>query len=319
MIRDVYGGKPYYLAAYDDGRLIGVLPLMLRRVIGAGRVLTSVPFADVGGICAHGPEAEQVLLEAAAGLGREKRVSYVELRQLDHALPGDLPCDLSRVVLRLNLPSSLDELREGLSRNMRKKLKRAERDGLTSREYASLGPAPEAQVNAVGAFYDVYARNMRDLGSPMHSLRYFRAIAVAFPEASLCLHVSLEGKVVGAAFAVWSGATLTVLCAHSLRRYQQVFPNNLLYWRLFGAAIDRQCSVADFGRSPRGTGIYEFKKLWGMVDCPLCCAYIPLTKVPRLGERREGAAYRLFSRLWPHVPMPVARALGPKLFARLPV
>jgi len=322
LVRDVYGGEPHYLAAYDQGRLVGILPLMTHWAIGVGRTLMSVPFADVGGICAVDERAAEPLMAAAADLGRRLRVNYVDLRQLGRPLPGDFPCDLSRVVLRLDLPPSAGDLRAGLSRNMRKKLKRAEREGLTAHEYTSVGRASPPDTTLTGAidgFYRVYSRNMRDLGAPMHSRRYFHAIATAFPGAVFCVHVVLGAKVVGAAFAVSFRDTLTVLCAHALRQYHQVFPNNLLYWQLLECAIARGCLVADFGRSPRGTGIYEFKKLWGMQEHQLHYTYLPLAKAPRIGERREGLAYRVFSQLWPHVPMPIAQAVGPLIFARIPI
>ncbi|MBM3474813.1 MAG: GNAT family N-acetyltransferase [Armatimonadetes bacterium] len=322
LVRDVYGGEPHYLAAYDDGRLVGVLPLMTHWAIGVGRTLISVPFSDVGGVCAVDERAEGPLLDAAAELGRRLRVKYVDVRQLGRPLPGDFPCDLSRLVLRLDLPASADDLREGLSRNMRKKLKRAERDGLTAHEYASVGRGsqPDAALTAaIDAFYGVYSRNMRDLGAPMHSRRYFRAIAAAFPGAVLCVQVALGSTVVGAAVAASFRDTLYALCAHSLREYHHAFPSNLLYWKLLESAVARGCSTADFGRSPRGTGIYEFKKGWGMAEHQLYCTYLPLAKAPRLGDRREGLAYRAFSRLWRHVPLPVARAVGPHIFARLSI
>jgi FemAB-related protein (PEP-CTERM system-associated) len=310
LVRDVYGGEPHYLAAYDDGRLVGVLPLMTHWAIGVGRTLISVPFSDVGGVCALDEEAEGPLLDAAAELGRRLRVNYVDLRQLGRPLPGDFPCDLSRVVLRLDLPASADDLLQGLSRNMRKKLKRAEREGLTARECGAEG---------LDAFYRVYSRNMRDLGAPMHSPRYFAAIAAAFPSTSLCVHVTLRGEVIGAAFAVWFGSVLTVLCAHSLRQYHHTFPNNLLYGRLLESAAARGCSVADFGRSPKDSGTYEFKKLWGMEDHPVHRTIIPVRSKPSLGERREGRAYRAFAAVWRHTPMCLARAIGPRLFARIPI
>ena len=309
VVREVYGGKPYYLTAYDGDDVVGVLPLMERWAIGRGRALVSAPFADVGGICALSEDATSALLKAAADLGTDLQANHVELRQLA-PLAGDLPCDTTRVVLRMPLPSSTDDLMSALSKNMRKKVRRSMRDGQTP----TVGGAEQ-----VGEFYAVYARNMRDLGSPMHSRRFFEALFTTFPGTTLTVLLTFEGQTIGAAVAVWLGGVLTVLCAHSVRAYYRLFPNNLLYWTLFECAVERGCSVADFGRSPRGTGIYEFKKLWGMEDHPLYTTFIPLRSTPDLGERREGLAYRAFSRVWRHTPLSIARALGPRLFARLPV
>jgi FemAB-related protein (PEP-CTERM system-associated) len=310
MVHAVYGGDSHYLAAWEDDRLVGVLPTMLRRVIGSGRVLISVPFADEGGMCANGEEAEQALLAAVEALARDLRASFVELRQLAPLSAANMLCDTSRVILRMPLPSKAEELSHGLSSNMRKKLRRAGRDGLT----CQVGGQEQ-----VKAFYHIYARNMRDLGSPMHSLRFFEALFTEFPGAALTVLVKLGEGVVGAAVAIQFGDILTVLCAHSLRAYHKLFPSNLLYWRLLEVAIERGCSIADFGRSPRGSGIYEFKKLWGMEDCDLHRQFIPVLGRPKLGEGRDSFAHQAFALLWRKVPVGLATALGPPIFSRLPI
>lgn len=310
LIRDVYGGTPHYLAARDQGQIAGILPLLRRRLMGCGPILVSVPYADEGGLCATTAEGERALLTAADALGRETGANYVELRQLDRSPQDDLPSDNTRVILRMPLPPSVEELQRSLSSNMRKKVRRAGRDGLSAHDGGREGVRP---------FYHVYVRNMRDLGSPMHSLRFFEALFDRFPEAVLTVLIKRGEAVAGAAVAVQFRDVLTVLCAHSLRSYHKLFPNNLLYWRLFEVAIERGCTVADFGRSPRGSGIYEFKKLWGMEDHQLCCSILPLRRTPKLGERRDSVAYRIFSRIWQGVPIPVARVIGPAVFARLPL
>ena len=310
LVKETYGGTPHYLAAYQQGRVVGVLPLMQRRVIGPGRILISVPFADEGGLIADSPEVQAALLGAARKVGERKGVGYVELRQTAPAL-ADQPCDLSRVALRLPLPADIDTLWDGLSKNMRKKVKRAQRDGLTARVGAS---------EALVVFYQIYSENMRDLGSPMHSMSFFEAVFSHFPKQAFSVLIrTADENVAGAAVAVQFGQVITVLCAHSLRRHYQLFPNNLLYWSLFEEAIARQCTVADFGRSPRGTGIYEFKKLWGMEDQQLYYEMIPILQSPHIGEKRESILYQVFSKVWQKTPLPIARAVGPKLFARLPI
>lgn len=309
LIQKTYGGTPHYLAAREQGQLVGVLPLMQRQTMGAGRVMISVPYADEGGLIADHPAAQAALLQSARDLGEREKAAHIEVRGL--APVTNHPCDLSRVVLRLSLPSDADGFLTGLSKNMRKKVRRAQRDGLTT----TAGAAEH-----LDAFYLVYSENMRDLGSPMHSQRFFSALFDFFPNQTLSILVqSAKQSVVGAAVAVQFGDVLTVLCAHSLRRHYQLFPNNLLYWALCEAAIKRRCNWADFGRSPKGTGIYEFKKLWGMEDQQLYYEMIAVRHSPKIMEKRDSNLYRIFSSVWRKTPLPVARALGPRIFARLPL
>lgn len=332
LVQQLYGGTPFYLAAYRDGRLVGALPVMLRRVLGAGRILLSPPFADEGGICASEREVEDALLDAAADLGKEARAAYLELRHLRRRERDDLLCDTSRVALRMPLPATTEELWEGLSANMRSKVRRAGKRGLRAKDG---GP------QAVPTFYRVYAANSRDLGSPMHSVRLFHGLFEAFPGDVLAVLVSSEAqadngkgeppaedtggaagsvtRAAGAAIAVRFGRVLSVPWPHSLRAYHKDYCNNLLYWRILEAAIEWGCTVVDFGRSPVGTGPYEFKKSWRMEDHQLYYQFLPLRTRPSLEDRRSGRAYRLFSVLWQRVPLGLATAVGPRIMARIPV
>lgn len=311
LIEETYGGESHYLAAYDGGQLVGVAPVMLRRVMGEGRVMYATPFADEGGLCALHPEVEALLIKRAVALGAEFSAGYLEVRQR-MPLGGDYPCDESRVSLDLALPADTETLWESLSKNMRKKVRRAQRDGLV----AEVGGREH-----LADFYRIYAANMQELGSPMHSQRFFTGLFERFGEdvLSVLVRVGATGAVAGAAVALQFRQVLAVLCAHSDRGHLHLFPNNLLYWALLEAGIQRGCTVADFGRSPRGTGIYEFKKSWHMEDHQLYYTRVPICAQPDVGERREGAAYGLFRALWPRLPGPVARAIGPRIWARLPI
>ena len=96
-------------------------------------------------------------------------------------------------------------------------------------------------------------------------------------------------------------------------------PNNLLYWQLMKLAMAQGCRTFDFGRSARDSGTYRFKLQWGAEELPLHYSFLPVRRTPELGEKREGALYRVFSKVWPRTPLWIARSVGPKLFARLPL
>ena len=312
LIEQTYGGQPLRLAAYQSGRLVGLLPLMLRRrVIGAGNILVSVPFADEGGLLADDPQAQAALLEHARATASDLGAGYVELRQLS-ALAAQFPVDASRVTLKLALPATADELWTGLKAKVRNQVRKAERSGLQAAHSTDL-------ASDLGAFYAVYSHNTRDLGSPMHAAAFFHNLTKAFPDDLVLVRIVLGELTVGAALAVTHHGVFSVPWAASLRSHFSLCPNNLLYWELMRAALSRGCSVFDFGRSAPDSGTYAFKRQWGAEEFALHYTFIPLTKQPSLGEKREGPAYRMFSRLWRQTPLAVARLVGPRLFARLPL
>ena len=83
--------------------------------------------------------------------------------------------------------------------------------------------------------------------------------------------------------------------------------------------LECDCTTSDSGRSARDSGTYRFKQQWGAEEAALCYTFLPLARTPRLGEKRENAVYRVFSGVWQRTPLSIARAMGPRLFARLPI
>ena len=312
LVRETYGGTPHYLTAYQEGRIVGVLPLMQRRVIGPGRILISVPFADEGGLIADSPEAQAVLLEAAAAIGKREGVGYVELRQT-FALGADLPVDLSRVTLKLALPAGPEALWASFQAKVRNQTRKAERAGLIATQVEALHEGMKQ------SFYPVYSHNTRDLGSPMHAEQFFHALVDLLPNKVFLVQVRLEALPVGAAVAVSHNGVFSVPWASSLRSHFEKSPNNLLYWKLMQMAIEQGCSTFDFGRSAKDSGTYRFKLQWGAEELPLHYSFLAIQHVPQIGEKREGALYQAFVKIWQKTPLPIARAVGPKLFARLPI
>lgn len=312
LIKKVYGGTPHYLTAYESGRTVGVLPLMQRRVLGAGQILVSVPFADEGGLIADGLVPQARLLEAAGLLAVKTRTRYVELRQLV-SIDDALLTDASRVTLKLQLPRSSDELWQSLPAKVRNQVRKAERCGLTAARVDNLGCGVEQ------SFYPVYSRNTRDLGSPMHAASFFHSLVELFPNRAQVFKVTLGMDPVGAALVVCHDGVFSVPWASSLRTHFQMCPNNLLYWAMMKAAVEQGYSTFDFGRSPRHSGTLNFKRQWGPKELQLHYSFLCATGKPEIADKRESRAYQLFARIWQRTPMPIARALGPKIFARLPL
>ena len=54
---------------------------------------------------------------------------------------------------------------------------------------------------------------------------------------------------------------------------RQLGPNDFLYWELMKLAVEKKCTIFDFGRSKEGTGSFSFKKHWGFLPQPLAYQY----------------------------------------------
>ncbi len=305
VLRRAYRLPVRRLAAREDsGHLAGILPLVPFRGLSGRRELVSMPFLDTGGVAA-GPEAVPLLRDGALGLAAALGARAVELRQPApvEGLGGPSP-GVDRVDLVLELEADPEAQWRRVGPKVRNQTRKAERSGL---ELAPSG------WDLPAAFYGPYATNMRDLGSPPHALAFFRAIAEVFGEAARFV-VARDGlRSVGGLVAIHFGDTVTVPWASTLRSERSRCPNNLIYWEALRWAIARGARRLDFGRSPRESGSFRFKRGWGAVARPLAWTRLdPSGRVQPWRSTRGAAAGRLAA-VWSRLPVPVATAAGSRL------
>src|SRR5690606_20078873 len=149
------------------------------------------------------------------------------------------------------LPGSVDELSAELGAKLRSQIRRAQRENVSIQR--GNGAAP------LTAFYDVFARNMRDLGTPVYSRSLFEAVLNRWKSDASLLIVELDGKPVGGAFLIRHRDTLEIPWASTLRPKNALGINMLMYWEALSFAIDQGCRYFDFGRSTLDSGTYRFK------------------------------------------------------------
>lgn len=312
VVREGYGLEPLYLAARDaDGRLAGVLPLVRFRTLAGRRELVSMPFLDTGGVLARDEAAEAALVEAALAEARAWRAGVVELRQ---ATPlrsrGDAPA-AARVNLVLALPEDEEALWGALSAKVRNQTRKATREGLRLAD----GSETAAQVEA---FYAPFRVNMRDLGSPVHGVRFYRAIAQAFGSRVRFVVAEHAGRPVGGLVALHAAGRVTVPWASTLRSERSRCPNNLIYWEALRWAVAKRARAFDFGRSPPGSGTHRFKLGWGAREEPLHWLRLDASGAALpAAPAHEGSTLRRASTLWSRMPVALASWLGPPLRRRL--
>lgn len=307
IMTETLGHECPYLAAVDaGGALRGVLPLVHLRSRLTGSYLVSMPFLSDGGPLG-GEDARGVLAEAAVELARTRGVRLLELRSR-RPVPGDLAAARPKVAVHLRLPSTAEELWEGVFRaKLRSQIRRAEREGMEIRFGA----------DQLAPFYEVFARNMRDLGTPVHGRRLFEGIAAEFPQHVLfgCVHHRGEPVAAGCGF-LWRGE-FEMSWASSLREHNRLSPNMLLYWAFMREVIGRGGGVFNFGRCTPGGSTHRFKLQWGGSEVPLPWAQWPGGGAGE-GASPDRATHRLATKLWRRVPLPVANRVGPVLARRVP-
>jgi serine/alanine adding enzyme len=305
IMEDVLGHETHYLTAVDDSDSInGVLPLVRVRSRLFGSYLLSMPFLNYGGPLGHSG-ARRKLVMAATDLAKKHNVDLLELRSRTEA-PEGTSSVARKVISVLPLPATSQELWD---RHFRAKLRSQIRKPIKE------GLEPRFGSAELDAFYDVFARNMRDLGTPVLPRRWFEAISKTFAESSLFCAVYYKGAPVAGACGFFFNGEFEITWASSLREQSARAPNMLLYWSLMEECIRRGATAFNFGRSTPGASTHRFKQQWGGVDSLLTWGVWGKKLSP---PNPDSAKFTIARNMWSKLPVAVSKVVGPVLARQLP-
>jgi CelD/BcsL family acetyltransferase involved in cellulose biosynthesis len=154
---------------------------------------------------------------------------------------------------------------------------------------------------------------MRDLGSPVHSRKFFTAILEEFAESAKLMLVRKGDLAIGGALCFFFKDTLLVPWASSRREYFSLCPNNLLYWEMIQWGCKNGYKRFDFGRSSPGSGTYYFKKQWGTKEEQLHWQCLSRKHGRPTLIHADDPKYRWVIRAWQHLPISMTKLIGPLL------
>ena len=298
----------HYLLAQGVNGVEGILPLVRLKSRLFGDFLVSLPYVNYGGVVARNEAADRLLLASAAELAGSLGVSHLELRELRPRDPA-WPVRTDKVIMQSALAGSADEHWSRLPSKLRSQVRRPQKEGATTR----IGGA-----ELLPLFYAVFARNMRDLGTPVYGRSFFATIARELPEHMDVVIAELHGAPVAAGILLHFGGRTEIPWASSLRSANRLGVNMLMYWECLKRAISRGSTVFDFGRSTRDSGTFRFKSQWGAEPVPLYWHYwLPGGgALPRLNP--SNPKYAMAIAAWQRLPLWVANGLGPHIVRNLP-
>lgn len=303
-----FGHETLYIAAREGDQVVGVLPLVIFCSRLFGRFAVSLPFVNYGGVRARDPEVVQLLVQQATAIAGERRLSHVELRHTARQLPN-LPARQHKVAMRLALERNATRAWDVLDSRVRNHIRKAQKTGLVAR---TGGP------ELLDRFYAVFARNMRDLGTPVYAIRFFQYVLSTFPETSRVFLVDHGNVTVAAGIALVHRDTIEVPWASSLREYRRQSPNTLLYWRVLEHAIAAGLATLDFGRSTPNEGTYQFKQQWGAQPEPLHWEYALLGGGTLPDLTPANPRFKAAIATWKRLPLRVTNWIGPHIVRSIP-
>jgi FemAB-related protein (PEP-CTERM system-associated) len=307
-IETAYGHKGFYLFAEEKDTIVGVLPLVRIRLPLINNELVALPFCDNGACLADGGDIRRRLIRQTVVLAEQLKIRSCTIRS--HSENIDLEeteypfkVDSGKVSLLLPLPENSEILWSNFKSKLRSQIRKSEKNGLTF----------VLDNTKVEDFYSVMSMNMRDLGSPVHSRQWFDQVVGNYGSNAHLGIVYLKEKPIGAGMLLSCGGKISIPWASTLRKYNKMAPNMLLYWNFLRYAADNYFSVFDFGRSSPGEGTYKFKTQWGARPKPLYWHILSLTATKSNHTSVANSKRRLVENIWRKLPLSIANFIGPKI------
>lgn len=317
VIEQSFGHNALYLAAYDsDDNLSGVLPLIEVESRLFGHYFSSMPFFNYGGVLANNSEIASALLDHAITLISSDGIDYVELRmaaplnELAATTKDVWLAKTQKITMIRELPNEPEQLWKDLGTKLRAQIKKSQRFDLKIKF---------GHVELLDDFYRVFARNMRDLGTPVYAKSFFRHILELGGNHDVCVGVVyLKNKPVSCCFLIGHNEILEIPWASTLREANHMNANMFMYWEVLQRAVAKSYSFFDFGRSSKQANTYKFKKQWGAQPYQLYWSYWLNGSETLPDISPSNSKYELLIKIWQRMPVCLANIIGPYVVKYLP-
>lgn len=298
----------YWMASNDAGEVTGVLPAVRLKSVLFGDYIVSLPYFTYGGPCAVDSAGHSALVATAIETAKAEGVAHIEFRCQQPQAMG-LVTKTSKVSMRLDLPGDSEVLWKSFTSKLRSQIQRPLKEGMR----VALG-----KLDLLDDFYEVFAINMRDLGTPVYPKRFFENMLETFSETTSICAIYAGTKPVAAGFLIGFNEMLEIPWASSLRNFNRYSPNMVLYWTVLKYACDHGYRVFDFGRSTPNEGTYRFKAQWGAVPVPLYWHYWMRqgNQLPELNPHNPKYAMAIW--MWQRLPVSLTKWIGPSIVKNLP-
>ncbi len=292
--------RSIYLKAESDGRVCGIFPMFEIKSMLFGHYFISVPFAEIGGALAYDSETELELVSHGSAMAESCNVQYLELRNRE-PIQG-LETKSLYYNFRKEIFSDHDANLKAIPRKSRAMVRNAIKKGLVS----------ETGHHLLDQFYSILALNYHRLGTPIFPKRFFKNFLDEYKEnAGILVVRTKEGNPAAAVLFFIYKDQMIPYYAGSDFSFRRLGPNDFMYWELMKLAVEKKCTIFDYGRSKEGTGSFSFKKHWGFTPRPLAYQYhlVKAQEIPNLSPANP--KYQKKIEMWRKMPHSMTKFLGP--------
>jgi FemAB-related protein (PEP-CTERM system-associated) len=311
--RDIFaqtnGYETFYLMACDGSQLVGVMPLFLVRSFLLGNTLTTPP----GALCADSDGAAGALIEHGQTLAHQVGAKRLVLQDSRQAWPGELQTSSHHVHWLVDLREGEEKLWKGLDGNIRRQVRLAQRNGLTV--------AVDRSGDKLDDFYGLFSRFTHQAGTPVFGRDFLAAIIKTFPGRFNIVVVYHADQPIAAYFQLEMGGLMSGMWGAALPEFLSLRPVYLAYWTIISEAVAGGFDYLDMGRSPANSNAAKYKGQWGGVCRPVHQQVWSGQAKPAASVTQQlqtDGKMQWLMQLWPKIPLPLARYLGPKLRRHVP-
>jgi len=314
FFQNYFRWKPWYFLLLDDNKVIGLLPL-----VNTGKAWVSLPHFSYGGVFLMNNtefDNEKLIKSLIISIEKEKtnpgffRVdikNWMSREMLDRRLyirslqPVKNELKYNKVSSVIHLPANEDEFSQQLTSNIRRKIRKAEKNKFS---------VERGKQELLDAFYAVYAKNMHRLGSPAYGKHFFSDLMNTYEFGEALFFVTYkEKKPVAASMLMSYNGFWENTWFSTKREIQKEYVADFLHWKMIRYAIQRKASIYSFGRSDTNGSVFRYKNHWPVENIPVH----EYTINPSFNIKNQ----KWLAGLWRKMPFPVAYFLGPKLMKHI--
>jgi hypothetical protein len=309
VFESAFGYQTEYLVARGaDGRIAGILPLVVVSHWLSGRVMVSLPYVHGGGLLADSDAIATALVHEAGDRAEWDGCAYVEFR---HRTPQfrNLYTRAHADAMVLALPGQVDDLWRRIAPVLRDQVSAAGRKGLVVETGGS---------ELVATFYPVFAGSTRDRGILGRPAEWFSEILEHFPDRARVYLVRHGDDVVGGAVTLAFGPALQVLGAASLTPGGADDVMSLLHWRIAVAGIEAGTHEFEMTHLLPGDDPGPYWPLWGAEARTTMSEFVRFSRRRKPLDRSRRSWIHGARAMWRRLPIQIVTAIGPGLSRHLP-
>jgi FemAB-related protein (PEP-CTERM system-associated) len=299
VLEKVHSHKVFFL---EEER--GTFPIAYIKSFLFGNRLISMPFADYGG-----PVGElNSLLDKLEKLAIKLNPDFIEVRTpLEEHRELLIESGYEERVDYCTFKLDLERGEEKIWREMEKRT----RNGITRALKEGLGLRRAKNLEGLRAFYHLYLKTMKRLGSPPQPYIFFEALWKEFARKDLMriYFVVFDSKLISAMLFFTHNNKVHYAYSCSLYEYRKKRGNDFLLWNVIRNFSYEGFESFDFGRTRFNSGVYKYKRGWGGKEVSMPYYYKFYKK--KLEERQE-VKYAKIAQLWSkYMPESLAKIVGP--------